>query len=483
MQSSIGAFLVLGAVAFCSLAEASTAHASHDDHVLAPESYRNRSESPLQLIASQAPWQSEILQTRELATQAPKVGERAAKEPAQLQSQSSRPLCPDHLLKGVSLSTLKWTGAVEFALNRTLCMGGNAAMLRITCSQHSINSLNPSCPPLPAEAGSELSDLLERGRCMGITFALQTELHSADEGSYSASLQRGVWAADIGSGALAQPSFTADDWSTWFAAWEAAERPWAAWSARHGIRVYSLGAELTNAQIQRKRFAQLGNATRVAYPATAGQLSYAYDKGSVEEGPVCPELDLIGVDPYYGGLGPESHSFCWRGWLGVGTGVVIGLLVGTAVSEVLVLGTWPRVMACVLCASAFGALLSLIMGAYVQGPSTEDLQRAWANRTEPLWRAARKAGKPVLVHEIGFRSLRDTNLSPGAWQMTGPEDDVLQEQLWATMLSEFCGKHDASEFRVSSSPLCIHSPDACTLSSSICPQGRRSVFQALSLAP
>jgi len=390
---------------------------------------------------------------------------------AQRPSAAQEPLCTDSLLKGISLSTLAWSESVEFALNRTLCLGGNAAMIRVMCQQNNISSLDPSCPTPPAELGSDLAYLLDRGRCMGISFALQAELHSADEGT------DGAWAADIGTDRLGGRPFGETEWATWFDAWTAAETPWAAWASRHGIGVYSLGAELTSAQAQ-SRFARLVNTTRAAYPATAGELTYGADKESLDTVSVWPSLDAIGVDPYYEDLGSELNHPGWP--VGVGVGVGVGLCVALALYAYLrTRETRPRqgeasaliakptgdeaeggggraatpwtswaVALLVGCVAGvgLGVPLGYTQGLYETNPSTETLRASWAAKAAPLWQTSRATRRPVLVHEIGFRSLDGTNNGPGAWQSLGAQNDGLQQRLWSTMLQEFC-RHNASDFQ------------------------------------
>ena len=261
-------------------------------------------------------------------------------------------------------------------------------MLRIFCSQPTITSLEPSCPTPEGNLSKSLSELIQRGRCAGIEFSLQTELHSSDEGSYSRKYKRGTWAADIGTDALGGAAFTDEDWLTWGASWRAQVMPWAAWAAEHRVSILSPGAELTEPQRHASYWSTLADETReeVRKHGDAGlRLSYGADKGSVPEVTWLDKLDFVGTDPYY------------------------------ALAE------------------------------YTDEPTTEELQHSWAEKTESLWQTAKKAGRPVLIHEIGWRALKGTNKAPGDWQPTGEQDDGLQDRLYQTMFTEFCVR-DESEF-------------------------------------
>ena len=373
----------------------------------------------------------------------------------------SQPLCSDALHKGMSTSRLAWDATNEFAINRTMCMGGNAIFIRIWCSQANLSSLEPQCPSAAPNETRGLVELLEQARCRGLSLGLQTELHSSDEGAYSTSLSRGVWAADIGSSALGQPAFSASQWEAWGAAWRAQIVPWAAFAAAHNVSLFSIGAELNSAQTQPSFYEGVVAAARAAYPASAGNLSYAADKGTETSVAWWGSIDRIGTDPYFQHLG----SFTFRSWVGVGVGVVAGLLIGCLGSRWYVhvrrghakaeskaeVGTssWSTIAACAACslvlALASGAALGFACGLWNTDPDSAALAESWAAKTASLWALARSVGNPILIHEIGFRSLSGTNNNPGVWDTTGEANNGLQDRLLGTMLNEFCA-HDLSEF-------------------------------------
>lgn len=203
----------------------------------------------------------------------------------------SDPLCSDALIKGIGFGTYAWNDQTVPVLRRLRCLGGNTVMLRIGCWQPDLRSTSPKClVPWSGADAVAITELLERGRCVGLKFALQTELHAANEGAYSSKYERGVWAADIGGDALGDANFTAAEWQAWAKAWEAQVVPWAAWAQAHQIALLSIGAELTNAQRRAEIWKPLIAAVKAKY---TGQLTYGADK--LSEGNVSwwGEMDYV----------------------------------------------------------------------------------------------------------------------------------------------------------------------------------------------
>lgn len=228
----------------------------------------------------------------------------------------------------------------------------------------------------PPSDFASLADVIARLRCMGMRVGVQTELHSQD-GVYSKKLGFGVWAAYIGSDVLGGANFSTADWSAWGAAWAAQVVPWAVFAEAQSVSLLSVGAELSIPQRQPSVWREVVASVRGVF---SGNLTYAADKGSNARVTWWGALDFIGADPYYEPLGPGDN------------------------------------------------------------PTTDELNVAWADKSKELWDATARYHRPVLVHEIGFRSYTGSNQHPGAWQPTGPVNNGLQDRLFSTMLHTMCPK-------------------------------------------
>lgn len=264
--------------------------------------------------------------------------------------------------------------------------GLRRAVLRLRCMGGNAVLLRIGCqqtnltslhPVCPhPESFDGLPDLIRRLRCAGLRVGLQAELHSQD-GAYSQKYDTGVWAAYIGTDAMGGTSFTAAEWAAWSAAWSTQLVRWAAYSEAHRVSLFSIGAELTVPQKHTGVWEAIVPAVRAVF---SGNVTYGADKGSVHTVKWWDALDYIGTDSYYSKLGPGDD------------------------------------------------------------PTTDELDVAWATKTRELWDAAATYNRPVLVHEIGFRSYTGANVNPGAWQAGGSVNNELQQRLWSTMLYAMCPK-------------------------------------------
>jgi hypothetical protein len=153
------------------------------------------------------------------------------------------------------------------------------------------------------------------------------------------------------------------EWQAWFASYQAVIIHYAALAQAQGVEQFSLGTELVGTSQREADWRQLIDAVREIY---AGSLVYASNH-SGEEGRITwwDALDYIGVDAYY----PLTAK---------------------------------------------------------DDPTLAELKAAWERPIAALERLHERYGKPVILTEIGYRSVDSANRRPWEWGMPGAVD--LQEQ-------------------------------------------------------
>lgn len=164
------------------------------------------------------------------------------------------------------------------------------------------------------------------------------------------------------------PGFGDSDWAAWFASYRPFIIHYAELAARTRCELFSVGCELGTTAVRGAEWRGIVAAVRKVYP---GPLVYA--DNLIEENPEAvtwwDAVDLIGQDAY---------------------------------------PTLTR----------------------VERPSVEDLLEGWAVFRDKLRRLSEKWGKPVILTEIGCRSLAGGAQNPWDWQRSGAVDLEVQKNFY-----------------------------------------------------
>jgi len=164
------------------------------------------------------------------------------------------------------------------------------------------------------------------------------------------------------------PGFTAADWTAWFASYRPFILHYAAMAARTGCELFCVGCELGTTAIYAVQWRQIVAAVRGVY---AGPLTYADNQ--VESNPEAvtwwDAVDFIGQDVY-----PTL----------------------TQVVE----------------------------------PTVEELSAGWTSFRDKLRRLSERWGKPLLMTEIGCRSIHGGAQNPWDWQRQGAVDLAVQANFY-----------------------------------------------------
>jgi hypothetical protein len=174
------------------------------------------------------------------------------------------------------------------------------------------------------------------------------------------------------------PGFTEADWAVWFASYRSFILHYAALAAEAGADLFSVGCELDATVHRAADWRAVIAAVREVYP---GRLIYADDQAESAPDAVTwwDALDLIGMDSY-----PT---------------------LSTAVR-----------------------------------PSVSSLCRGWEGYLERLRVLAERWGKPLVITEIGYRSVEGGALNPWDWQKRGPVDLVTQRKAYEAALRMVAGR-------------------------------------------
>jgi hypothetical protein len=173
-------------------------------------------------------------------------------------------------------------------------------------------------------------------------------------------------------------NFSETGWQQWFGSYRQFILHYAVMAAENGVEQFCIGCELDSTVGKAQNWRQIISEIRQVYP---GSLVYADDQ--VESRPEAvtfwDALDLIGQDLY----------------------------------PVLTSKT---------------------------NPSVSDLCYGWRRLLVKIKALSEKWGKPVLITEIGYRSVRGAAQSPWDWQKEGPVDLVVQRKCYEAALRMAAGR-------------------------------------------
>jgi hypothetical protein len=165
------------------------------------------------------------------------------------------------------------------------------------------------------------------------------------------------------------PGFAAAEWAAWFASYRVFIVHYAALAAESGVEQFCVGCELDGTVHRKADWRAVIAAVRGVFPRT---ITYADDQ--IEEDPDAVQwwdaVDLIGMDAYP---------------------VLSGRLL----------------------------------------PTIATLERGWRRWTQRLEALSRRWDKPVILTEIGCRSVRGAARVPWDWQRRGPVDLEVQKRWYA----------------------------------------------------
>jgi hypothetical protein len=174
------------------------------------------------------------------------------------------------------------------------------------------------------------------------------------------------------------PDFTDADWGAWFTSYRPFILHYAQLAAQTGCELFSVGCELSSSVHNAERWRGVIADARAVY---RGPLVYADNQ--VESAPDAvtwwDAVDFIGQDAY------------------------------------------PTLSA-------------------KESPSVADLRRGWIPFRDKLRRLAVKWKKPLILTEIGVRSVRGGAVNPWDWQRQGPVDLVVQRNAYTAALSMVAGE-------------------------------------------
>lgn len=174
------------------------------------------------------------------------------------------------------------------------------------------------------------------------------------------------------------PAFTEADWAVWFASYRSFILHYAALAAEAGADLFSIGCELDATVHRGSEWRSVIAAVRQVYP---GRLIYADDQAESAPDAVTwwDALDLIGMDAYPT-LSAETR------------------------------------------------------------PSVSSLCLGWEGYLDKLHRLSERWGKPLVITEIGYRSVEGGAYNPWDWQKRGPVDLVTQRKAYEAAFRMVAGR-------------------------------------------
>ena len=174
------------------------------------------------------------------------------------------------------------------------------------------------------------------------------------------------------------PAFTAADWTAWFASYRPFILHYAAMAARTQCEMFSVGCELGTTAVHADEWRRIVADVRAAY---SGPLTYADNQVESDPNAVTwwDAVDYIGQDAY-----------------------------PTLTQNV--------------------------------NPSVDDLCAGWGPFRQKLQQLSEKWGKPLVLTEIGARSIVGGAQNPWDWQRQGPVDLVVQSHFYEAALRMCAGQ-------------------------------------------
>jgi hypothetical protein len=174
------------------------------------------------------------------------------------------------------------------------------------------------------------------------------------------------------------PNFTAAEWTAWFASYRPFILHYAALAARAQCELFSVGCELGTTAVHADEWRRIVTEVRAVY---GGPLTYADNQ--VESNPDAvtwwDAVDFIGQDAY-----PTLTQS--------------------------------------------------------ERPSVDDLLAGWSPFRQKLQQLSEKWGKPLILTEIGARSILGGAQNPWDWQRQGPVDLDVQENFYEAALRSVAGQ-------------------------------------------
>jgi hypothetical protein len=167
-----------------------------------------------------------------------------------------------------------------------------------------------------------------------------------------------------------------ETWAAWFAAYQAMIVGYAELAEAQGVDQFCVGTELAGTNHREEAWRVVVDAVRAVY---SGPLIYASNHGQESSIAWWDALDYLGVDAYY-------------------------------------------------------ALTSST------DPTLDDLKAAWRTRASRLQSLSQRVERPVVLTEIGYRSLDGANRAPWAWSNAGTVDLHEQALCYRAVLESFWGQ-------------------------------------------
>jgi len=195
----------------------------------------------------------------------------------------------------------------------------------------------------PDEA--DLRHVIQQAHGLGLSVMLKPHVDLLDDPDH--------WRGNIGL------TFDESDWGTWFQSYSDMILGYAQIAESEGVALFCIGTELSATSHHSAEWRSLAAEVREIY---RGQLVYAANHGG-EEAAIdwWDELDLIGVDPYYGLTDIDQ-------------------------------------------------------------PTVEELKEGWAERRDALAALAERYDRQILFTELGYRSALGANRRPWEWGTEAPVD-------------------------------------------------------------
>jgi len=174
------------------------------------------------------------------------------------------------------------------------------------------------------------------------------------------------------------PAFTAADWTAWFASYRPFILHYAALAARTGCEMFSVGCELGTTAVHADEWRRILSEVRAVY---SGPLTYADNQVESDPNAVTwwDAVDYIGQDAY-----PTLTQ--------------------------------------------------------VVHPTVDNLAAGWGPFRQKLQALSQKWGKPLILTEIGARSVLGGAQNPWDWQRQGPVDLSVQENFYEAALRACSGQ-------------------------------------------